>query len=287
MKQLILIDALALLYRSFYGIRDLSTKNGQPTNAIYGFVRKINEILSKYQPSHFAVVFDGGSPDFRKELLPEYKSQRSPMPDALRAQIEPLKDYLNAADIFHILIGRQEADDVMASLAVQGEECFDAIYIASGDKDMYQLINDKIKMVALSGKSEVFDVEDVIEKTGVKPSQIIDWLALVGDSADNIPGVPGVGGKTAAKLLSSYGDIATIKDSFNDLPTSKVKESLGKCWDILERNVKLVSLDTQLKCGCGWNDLEVIAPDPDKVLPMLDLFEFKSMAKDLREPTLF
>ena len=287
MKQLILIDALALLYRSFYGIRDLSTTSGQPTNAIYGFIRKINEILSIFSPSHFAVVFDGGSPDFRKELLPEYKSQRSPMPDALRAQIQPLEEYLDAADIFHIKIANQEADDVMASLAVQGQDFFDKTYIASGDKDMYQLIDDTIQMVALSGKSEVFDSVAVTKKTGVTPKQIIDWLALVGDSADNIPGVPGVGGKTAAKLLGTYGSIMAIKENFNNLPASKVKESLGECWGVLERNVKLVSLDSALECGCEWSELEVNALNPDKVLPLLDLFEFKSMAKDLREPTLF
>ncbi len=287
MKQLILIDALALLYRSFYGIRDLSTKSGQPTNAIYGFLRKINEIKAAYSPSHFVVVFDGGSPDFRKELLPEYKSQRKPMPDELRLQIEPLIEYLDAADICHIKIDRQEADDVMASLAVRGQDYFDAVYIASGDKDMYQLINDKVKMLALSGKIDVFDFDAVVQKTGVEPEQIIDWLAMVGDSADNIPGVPGVGGKTAAKLLGTYGSIEALRKKFPDLPDSKVKESLGKCWEVLERNVKLVRLDTALECGCDWKDLEARPINPDKVLPMLDLFEFKSMAKDLREPTLF
>ena len=287
MKKLILIDALALLYRSFYGIRDLSTKSGQPTNAIYGFVRKINEIRSIYTPSHFAVVFDGGSPKFRKKLLPEYKSQRSPMPDALREQISPLKDYLKAADIFHITIDNQEADDVMASLAVQGNGYFDKEYIASGDKDMYQLINDKLQMLALSGKSEVFDATAVQEKTGVMPEQIVDWLALVGDAADNIAGVPGIGGKTAAKLLNAYGSISVLKSKYDDLPDSKVKESLGQCWGILERNVKLVGLDTEIECGCEWDELVVTPSDPNKLLPLLDLFEFKSMAKDLREPTLF
>lgn len=285
MKKLILIDALALLYRSFYGIRNLSTKSGQPTNAIYGFVRKINEIKSLYNPSHFAVVFDGGSPDFRKELLPEYKSQRSPMPDALRDQIDPLIEYLDAADIFHIKHERQEADDVMASLAVQ--ETFDEVYIASGDKDMFQLINDKVKMLTLAGKPKIIEAVNVIEKTGVKPEQIIDWLALVGDSADNIPGVPGIGGKTAAKLLGIYGSIDTIRERFEELPVSKVKESLGDCWDILERNRKLVRLNTTIECGCDLIDMRVVAVNLDKVLPILDLFEFKSMAKDLREPTLF
>jgi DNA polymerase-1 len=287
MKKLILIDALALLYRSFYGIRDLSTKSGLPTNAIYGFVRKINEIISKYEPSHFAVVFDGGSPVFRKELLPEYKSQRKPMPDALREQIEPLKNYLNAADIFHILIDNQEADDVMASLAIKGQECFDAVYIASGDKDMFQLINDKIKMLSLSGTVEVTDAIGVKEKTGVVPEMIIDWLALVGDAADNIPGVPGVGAKTAARLLNEYESIRILYERYDDLSASKVKESLGECWDILERNIKLVSLDTAIECGCEWDELAVVTPDPDKLLPILDMFEFKTMAKDLREPTLF
>ncbi len=287
MKQLILIDAMALLYRSYYGIRALSTTDGVPTNAIYGFIRKINEFINRINPSHIAVVFDGGSPDFRMRILPEYKMQRKPMPDDLREQINPLIEYLNAADIFHIKIDHQEADDIMASIATHGYDIFEKIYLATGDKDMMQLINEKVLMLPLAGKTELLDREGVHSKTGVYPKQIVEWLALIGDSADNIPGVPGVGSKTAARLLNEYGNISELKSRFNEIPNGKLKESLENSWDIVERNIELINLDCNVKFDYDWQDMKVAVPDADKLLPILDKFEFKEMARKFREPELF
>ena len=288
MKKLILVDAFALLYRSFFAIRELSNSEGEPTNALFGFLRKLDELQRTHDPSHLAVVFDGGLPTRLMALLPEYKGQRPPMPDALRAQVDPLKAYLEAAEIFQIRVEGEEADDVMASMALWARADADPVYFASSDKDMFQMIDDRIQLLSLrAGESEPMDPAAVEAKTGVRPEQIVAWLALVGDSADNIAGVPGIGAKTVAKLLNQYGDLATLRRQADDLRDGKVKRSLMASWDTVERNVELVRLDTGIRGDWTWEGLERRRPQAACVLPLLDHFGFKGMAKAFREPELF
>ena len=289
MKKLILVDAFALFYRSFFAIRELSNSKGEPTNAIFGFLRKLDELQRTHDPSHLAVVFDAGLPARRMELLPEYKQQRPPMPDPLRAQIAPLKEYLEAADIYQITVDGQEADDVMASMAVWARDEAESVYLASSDKDLFQLIDDRVRLLPLkAGETMPMDAAAVVAKTGVRPDQIIDWLSLVGDNADNIGGVPGVGAKTAAKWLARFGDLTTLRRDVDQLPDGKVKLSLMESWQTLERNVELVRLDTALRGDWTWERLERRKARANRVLPFLEeRFEFKGMAKDYREPELF
>jgi len=207
---LLLVDAMAGIYRAFYAIRNLSTSAGEPTNAVFGFVRMLRQLETWWEPSHVVVVFDGGLPEERMTLVPEYKAQRAPMPDDLRAQIPRIEEFLDLYGVPRVRVLGEEADDVMATMVRTAEEDAESVLLATSDKDLYQLVNETVKLVRMSGEQGLMGREEVIEKTGVPPEKIIEWLALVGDSADNIKGVPGVGPKTAAKLLTEHGSLDGI-----------------------------------------------------------------------------
>lgn len=285
--KLVLVDGTAVLYRSFYAIRELSTSSGVPTNAVFGFIRMLKQIRDLWTPTHWAVVFDGGTPKERRDLLESYKAQRPPMPDALREQIPLVEEYLNRSDVTWARVPGQEADDVIASLAENARlECA-SILIATSDKDIFQLVDEKIKVVPVAGKEGLLDVEGVRAKTGVFPSQIIDWLAMVGDSADNIPGVPGVGAKTAAKLLEQFRGLDEILAGTGMIKSERVRSVLEQSRGILERNRAMVRLRKDLPCMPVWESLVVRNPSAAELLPFLERMEFHAMAKELREPDLF
>ncbi|MCK5850812.1 MAG: hypothetical protein KAH23_07845 [Kiritimatiellae bacterium] len=286
-KKLILVDGMAVLYRAFFAIRELSTSSGRPVNAVFGLIRMLRQMRNKWEPTHWAVIFDGGLPKERVALLDSYKAQRAPMPDDLRGQINLAEDYLDRALIRRLRVEGQEADDVMASLAIWAEQESSDVLIATNDKDLYQVVNEKISIIAPSGKQSAMGPEDVKEKTGVNPDQIVDWLALTGDSADNIPGVPGVGPKTAAKLLAEYGKIASVWENIEQIKRDKLRVALKEYKVDVERNIQMVRLYSNLDCGLSWNDLEVKSIDPDRLLPFFEEMEFTSMARELREPDLF
>ena len=188
--RLVLVDGMAILYRAFYAIKELYTKDGRPTNAVFGFVRMLNQIREVWQPTHWAIVFDGGLPEERLELLEDYKAQRPPTPDSLSEQIDTAEEYLNKANISWVRQEGEEADDIIASIAAWAEQDAEKVLLASSDKDFYQLVNGKINMISVSGKNEAMGPAEVSAKTGVEPAQIVEWLALIGDSADNIPNRP-------------------------------------------------------------------------------------------------
>ena len=284
---LILVDGMSVLYRSFYAIRDLSTKSGRATNGVYGFVRKLGELAGLWHPTHWAVVFDGGRPEERLELLPEYKANRRPMPDSLRDQVGMAEAYLDAACIAWTRQEGQEADDVLASVAAWAEPDADAVLIATSDKDMYQLVNETVGVIAVAGKGGRMGSGEVESKTGVSPSRIVDWLALVGDSSDNIPGVPGVGAKTAAKLLRQYSDVAGLFAHLDEIETANLRAALERSRDVVSRNVEMVKLNRGLTVPFTWDALSVKPPDVERLLPLFEELEFSSMAADLREQRLF
>jgi DNA polymerase-1 len=285
-RKLILVDGTAVLYRAFYAIRQLSTADGTPTNALFGFIRMLRQLRDDWHPSHWIVVFDGGSPADRLELLPAYKAQRAPMPDDLRGQIALTQEYLDCAGVKWLRMERQEADDVMASLAKWASPDAEVL-LATSDKDLYQLIDDSVKVIAVSGGKSEMGVQEVKAKTGVEPRLIIEWLALIGDSADNIPGVPGVGPKTASKLLAQFCSLAEMWDRIEELPEGKLRSALVASREVVDRNVKLVKLNTALDCDVGWNDLPAGEGDAGKLLVFFEKVEFGSMAKALRQPDLF
>lgn len=286
-KKLLLIDAYGALYKAFYAIKTLSTKDGRPTNAVYGFIRMLNQMKEEWGPTHWAVVFDGGLPYIRTDALPEYKAQRAPMPDDLREQIPLVDEYLGAASIVKIRVDGQEADDVMASYACRAaEESFDVL-VATSDKDLYQIVGENISIVSLSGKAAIMRPEDVKSKTGVLPRQIVDWLALVGDSADNVPGVDGIGPKTAASLLNKFGSIEAMLNGLEKIEREKIRNAVHQSRAILERNKGVVRLNIGLKIERDWDEMALAKPDPARMLKLLSDLEFESMAERFRAPELF
>jgi len=277
---------MGLLYRCFHAIRGLSTRDGQPTNAVFGVVRKMTALERAWTPTHWGVVFDGGLPQERLDLIPAYKAQRPHMPEGLRSQLPLVERYLDAAAIARIRLEGEEADDVMASVAQWAVADGAAVFLVSNDKDLYQLVSDDIRMIPPAGDDTALDASAVREKTGVPPERIVEWLALVGDASDNIDGVPGVGAKTAARLLNEYGSLQELRAALPGLPDGKLKRALVAEWPRIERNVQAVRLNAGLETGWTWTDLERGAVDEQAVLRLFDELEFHKLAQAMREPEL-
>ncbi|AWW34824.1 DNA polymerase I [Mannheimia varigena] len=215
---LVLVDGSSYLYRAFHAFPPLTNRNGEPTGAMYGVLNMLKSLISQVNPSHIAVVFDAKGKTFRDELFEQYKSHRPPMPDELRAQIQPLHAIIKALGIPLISIEGVEADDVIGTLAVQAAKDGKDVLISTGDKDMAQLVNDHIMLINTMNNT-LLDREGVIEKYGIPPELIIDFLALMGDSSDNIPGVKGVGEKTALALLQGIGSLKQIYENLDQIAT--------------------------------------------------------------------
>ncbi len=275
-----------MLYRGFYAIPTLSTKAGRPTNAVFGFVRMIEQVARNWKPTHAVVAFDGGMPPDRRALLPEYKANRKPMPDALRSQIPMVEQYLKAAGVCTVRMENQEADDVMATLAVRARGEFSQVLMAACDKDLFQMVDDVIRIVPQSGEATAMGPDEVLRKTGVRPEQMVDWLALVGDSVDNIPGVPGVGAKTAAKLLAEFGTMEALLAGLAGVPNARLRAVIDGAREQVERNRRLTTLKRDVPCNLSWDDAAVAAPDRAALRALFEAWEFHSMAKEMAQPTL-
>ncbi|WP_018717504.1 DNA polymerase I [Arhodomonas aquaeolei] len=223
---LILVDGSSYLYRAYHALPPLSTADGTPTGAIYGVVNMLRKLLAEYPDSPVGVVFDAPGRTFRDELFEEYKANRPPMPDDLRSQRQPLAEIVEAMGLPHIEIAGVEADDVIGTLAAQAHAAGRGLLVSTGDKDMAQLVSEHVTLLnTMSGT--VLDVAGVEEKFGVTPGQIIDYLALVGDTSDNIPGVPGVGPKTAVALLAHFGDLDALYARLDEVAEVKVRGAKG------------------------------------------------------------
>lgn len=286
-RRLLLIDGTQLFYRSFFGIRGLSTKDGIHTNAVFGFIRGLHQLIQGWKPSHLAVAWDGGLPPARLALLPEYKAQRPPMPDALRQQIDPVAEFLRLAGVSRIRIDQEEADDVMASLARWGSADEAEVLIATNDKDMLQLVSDKVSMVSWGKDDPRIGRDEVFAKTGVYPAQIVDWLALTGDSADNIPGVEGLGPKTAAKLLAQFGSLAALWPRVDEIQSVRIRENLVAVRDRVERNLALVKLRDTIECSPGWEAMAIKPEHPAIMRPFYACMEFHTLMKGCDQGELF
>jgi len=289
-RRLCLIDGHAVMYRSFFAIPELSTAAGRPTNAVFGFIRMIRQLRQKLQPTHMIAVFDGGTPPRRLDLLSTYKSQRPAMPESLRAQFSIVEDYLDKVCTPFIRIQSEEADDVIATLARKAVADGADVIIVTNDKDMYQLVDAHTMMVPPSDTERMMSVEDVTAKTGVGPEKIVDWLALIGDAADNIAGVPGVGPKTAAKLLQEHGSVAGIYEELSRVKSPGIRNALEQSRNVVSRNVELIRLSIDLACSLDWAKAEVRREEPERLLPFLRELELNSLTKELEkasEKTLF
>jgi len=282
-RLLILVDALAVLYRSFYAIRELSTSDGRPTNALYGFIRKLNQLRTTWDPTHLAVVFDGGLPEERLRLLETYKAQRPPMPTPLRSQVELAKEYLEKEGTAWFLVEAQEADDVIATVVAQACRDGASVRIATGDKDMYQLVDEHVALLPLAAKErEEIGSAQVLDKTGVAPEHVVEWLALVGDTSDNVPGVPGVGPKTAARLLDAFGSLEALWERIDEVSSPRIRDALSEHRGIVDRNLGMVRLNRGLDVTLEWDRVRVRPPDKARLLPLLDDLEFHKLAAELR-----
>ncbi|MBN1558553.1 MAG: flap endonuclease [Lentisphaerae bacterium] len=279
----VLIDGLAVAYRAYYAIRGLKTRDGRPTNAVYGFIRMVRQLREVWKPTHWGVFFDGGLPAGRTALLETYKAQRPEMPEDLAAQLQVVDAYLDRAGIFWMLREGVEADDLIASVAQRAAGEAETVCVATNDKDLYQIVNDTVRIVAMTGKGEAMGPREVEAKTGVAPGQIVDWLALVGDASDNIPGVPGIGPKTAARLLREHGTLDAVLDGLGAMPAGKVRAALEAHRNHVARNRELVRLD----CGLGdlpdWDAMRAAPEDPAALVPFYEAHEFSTLAREARE----
>lgn len=285
-RTLVLLDGMAVVYRAFYAIKELSTSDGRPTNALFGFIRMLKQAKELRKPTHWAVVFDGGIPDERMELLEDYKAQRPETPSDLEQQMPAIEKYLDLGAIPWIREEGWEADDLIASMVNWAKPDCLRIRIVTGDKDLFQLVDPQVTIVPASGSGPEMGEEEVRAKTGVNPDQIVDWLALTGDVSDNVPGVPGVGPKTAAKLLQRFGGISGIYDNLEDAGGRKLVESLRENEGVVKRNLLMLRLHKDRPCPLGWDELAVRPPDPLRLIPFFRDVEFTSFAREMENPTL-
>lgn len=279
MSTLLLVDGTAVAYRAFFAVKNLSAPDGHPTNALFGFVRLLKNLADAIQPDKIVVTFDGGSPAHRLEKCPAYKGQRAPMPDDLRSQLPLLDDFLDHAGIPHFRIPSQEADDVLATLADDAAQKGWSVRIATSDKDLMQLVTPAIHLVAPSKDLAVLDPPAVKTRTGVEPSQIVHWLALIGDVADNIPGVTGIGPATAAKLLAEYGTLDAVYAALPSFSSASLRAKLENARPVTDLNIDLMTLDRHVP---GLPPIESIpphaSPSPDALKDFYRLHGLKSFA---------
>lgn len=280
MDKIILIDAYAQIYRCYFAIRQLTNRHGEPVNALYGIARMLLNLSadSEFQGTYGAVVFDCGKCVRRCEILPSYKAQRPPMPEELRDQLGKIRQWIEAFG--WPLVSREgfEADDVIAGIAANrgGNQ----VAILSKDKDLAQLVCEQVTLYS-ADKAKGWlplHIGDVQGKFGVSPERLLDYLALIGDSADNIPGVEGVGPKTAAKYINEYGGIDDILSRVGEISNEKMREKLLAAKDVLHRNLSLVRLDEVLPEN--WNGLDDIrrkAPDWNRIRELAEAENFRSI----------
>jgi DNA polymerase I len=281
-NRLLIVDGHAYAYRAFYAIRELRSPSGQPTNAIYGFVKMLGKMRATIKPTHLIVVWDGGLSAHRMAALPEYKAQRPEMPDDLRPQLDEIAGYLKAARILSFCRDGVEADDYIACLSRHASDAGMAVVIASSDKDFMQLVSPQVGLLNPNDKSEtIWTDQQVRAKTGVEPAQIVDWLALMGDSVDNIPGVPGVGPKTATGILKQFGSVAGLLGRLDEVKQEKLQASLRASVAVLQRNLNLVRLQDDLPCDFSPEELVEKPADAGQLGELFRRWGFKGMLEDL------
>lgn len=283
---LILVDGSSYLYRAYHAFPPLTNSRGEPTGAMYGVLNMLRSLILQYQPTHAAVVFDAKGKTFRDELFEHYKSHRPPMPDDLRAQIEPLHAMVKAMGLPLLAVSGVEADDVIGTLALEAGKVGRPVLISTGDKDMAQLVTPGVTLINTMTNT-ILGPEEVQTKYGVPPELIIDFLALMGDSSDNIPGVPGVGEKTAQALLQGLGGLDTLyanpekiaELSFRGAKTMAAKLEQSKELAYLSYKLATIKTDVELELGC--EQLEVQQPAADELLGLFKQYEFKRWVTDV------
>ncbi|NOJ68415.1 DNA polymerase I [Acinetobacter indicus] len=282
MPPFVLVDGSYFLFRAFHALPPLTTSTGIHTNAIRGAISAIQKLMRRTQPTHMAVIFDTPEPTFRHELSPIYKGDRPSMPDELSQQIPYLHALIRALGIPLYMLPGAEADDIIGTLAKRAEAEGHQVLISTGDKDMAQLVTDKVTLED-SFKEKPMDVQGVFEKFGVWPNQIVDYLTLMGDASDGIMGVPGVGAKTAAKLLTEYGSLGGILENVDKIK-GRVGQNIKDNVDGIAIDHQLASIVCDLDMGLTFADLKLCDPNTEELRRLYTELEFRNQLQSLDHP---
>ena len=287
-KSLYLIDGSSYIFRAYYGIRQfLSTSKGFPTNALYGFINMLQKVVKDEKPDYLAVTFDSKEKTFRHEMYADYKANREAPPEDLAKQFPFFEPLVQAFNIHSVRVPGFEADDIMGTLAKKGTEEGLQVVIVSGDKDMMQLIGPDIRMLDTM-KNKWFDIEGVEEKFGVPPDRVIEVMGLMGDSSDNIPGVKGVGPKTATELIRKFGSIDTLYERIDEVDKQKLREKLVQDKEMALLSRQLVTINTSMELEFKLENLKLKPPNNTDLKKLFSEFEFSSLLGELEdssEPT--
>lgn len=280
-KRLFLIDGNSFCYRAYYAIRALSTSKGQPTNAIYGFISMINKIIKDENPDLLAVAFDLKGPTFRHKKYEKYKIHRKPMPDNLVEQLPVIKEIIRAYQIPIYELQGYEADDVLATIAKKAEGRRIETFIVTGDKDAMQLVSPYIKVYSTHKEGFVYDENAVKARYGVTPDRVIDLMALMGDSSDNIPGVPGIGEKGATDLLKEFGSLDSLLANLKNLKSEAKRKLIEGNLDKIELSRDLATIDAEVPIDIDFDKLEIKKPDTNKLIEIFKELEFRTLLKEI------
>jgi len=278
-QRVFLIDAHGLCYRAFYAVKALKNSKGQPTNAVFGFCNILRKMLVDCKPTHVAVCFDVGKKTHRQKIFADYKIQRQAMPDDLVVQIKTIREIVKAYGFPIFELEGFEADDVMATLGLRLANKNTDVFIATEDKDMAQLVGDHIKLYSLR-QEKVIDAADVIEKFGVAPGQITDYIALAGDASDNIPGVKGIGEIGACKLLEKFKSLEEIYKHVDHITPAKLQEKLMVSKEVAFLSKELATVDPQVPLDAQLDDLAFPEPDRAKLFKLFNELEFRKLAQE-------
>lgn len=278
---MLLVDGHAYAHRAFHAIGALASPTGQPTNAIFGFIKAVAKLRQQLQPTHVAVVWDGGLAAERVALMPTYKAQRPPMPALLEQQLAPIAAWLVAAGVASHRQAGVEADDWIATLARMAVAAGAEVVIASTDKDFMQLVSPRVGLFNANDHGEtIWSAAQVRAKTGVEPEQIVDWLSLVGDRVDNIPGVPGVGARTAANLLAQFGSYEALLAGVEQVAAEKTRAQLKATVELVQRNRRMIQLDGQLPCAATLAELACRPADEARLRELYAGWGFRSLLRE-------
>ena len=270
------IDSYALIYQLFFALPPMSGPNGQPVGAIHGYIRDIVELIESKSPTHVIAVFDPPGKVFRHEFYPEYKANRDPMPDDLRNQIPNIKRMLDAMGVVRLEVPNFEADDVMATVAQLIDQAGGKAFLVTSDKDCRQLISDNVKMYNIR-KDVLFDAEDLMQTWGIRPDQVVDFQALVGDSVDNVPGVQQIGPKTATALLAEFGDLEGVLENAHTVKAKNRREKLMHGREDAMMSRRLVELDRHIEIEIDWKSAQLGGINRDEVEKLCDEFGFRRL----------
>jgi DNA polymerase-1 len=276
---LLLVDGHAYAYRAFHAIRSLHAPDGRPTNALFGFIKMVDKARLKVQPTHLAVVWDGGLDAERMERLPAYKAQRPEMPEALGPQLDAMAEYLGAAGVASFCQDGVEADDLIGTLASRAAAREWQVVIASSDKDFMQLVSGTVKLLNPADKEpELRGEEFVRAKTGLEPRQVVDWLSLIGDAVDNIPGVVGVGPKTATRLLQQHGSVEALYANLGAVESERLRAALQAAQADVVRNGGMIRLKIDLATAPSLDQCAPAPADGERLRTLFTGWGFRSLA---------